>query len=547
MHTLDGDWDYVIVGGGTAGCILANRLSEDPAVRVLLLEAGGEPRSPWIGIPAGFYKLLTNPRYNWHFATEPEPATGNRVIAVPRGKGLGGSTLINGMIYVIGQPQDYDLWAQLGARGWSWADVAPVFRGIEAYRGPDPEGLRGRGGPLPVEVVAEHPPIAEAFIAAAEAAGHRRSADYNGAAQDGFGYYQVNQDRGRRASAADAWLAPARSRANLRVATGVFVTRLLLEGRRVTGVLAEHGGAPRAITARREVVLAAGAIQSPQLLELSGIGAPAVLAAAGIETRHALPGVGENYLDHFCTRMNWRVRQPGTLNDRTRGLPLLAEVLRYGLSRRGVLTLGTGLAHGFVRTRPGLEGPDVQYFFMHASYANAAERKLDRLPGMTIGVTQLRPQSRGTIHLRGPDPRQGPAIRPNFLAEDEDRRAMVEGMRMAREIVGQAPMDAFRDHEMSPGPACQSAADWLAFARANGQTIYHVAGTCRMGTDAGAVVDPELRLHGLEGLRVVDASVMPAMVSGNTQAAVMMIAEKGAALIRAAARAHPASAARAVA
>lgn len=538
--TIEGQWHYVIVGGGTAGCILANRLSADPGVRVLLLEAGGEPRSPWIGIPAGFYKLLTNPRYNWHFATEPEPATDNRVIAIPRGKGLGGSTLINGMIYVTGQPQDYDRWAQMGARGWSHAEVAPVFRAIEAYRGPDPDGLRGRDGPLPVEVVSERPAIAEAFIAAAEAAGHRRTQDYNGAAQDGFGYYQVNQDRGRRVSAADAWLAPVRQRPNLRVETGVLVTGLLLEGRRVTGLRAEREGVGLQIRAEREVILAAGAIQTPQLLELSGIGAPEVLAAAGIATHHALPGVGENYLDHFCTRMNWRVRRPGTLNDRTRGLSLLREVLRYGLARRGVLTLGTGLAHGFLRTRPGLAGPDVQYFFMHASYANAAERKLDRLPGMTLGVTQLRPQSRGTIHLRGPDPRTMPAIRPNFLSEEEDRRAMVEGMKRAREIIAQAPMDAFRDHEMSPGPACTSDADWLAFARANGQTIYHAAGTCRMGCDAGAVVDPELRVIGMSGLRVVDASVMPAMVSGNTQAAVMMIAEKGAALIRAAARDGPA-------
>lgn len=524
-------FDYLIVGGGTAGCILANRLSADGRHTVALLEAGGEARSPWIDIPAGFYKLLTNPHYNWGFRTEAEPATGDRVIAVPRGKGLGGSTLINGMIYVRGQPQDYNRWAQLGCTGWSFADVEPVFRRIEAFDGPDPEGLRGRTGPLPVTEVRERPAIGEAFIAAAQAAGHPRNPDYNGSAQDGFGYYQVNQKDGRRVSAARAWLAPARGRANLTVMAGAHVTRVEMAEGRATGVTFRRGGQETTLAARREVILAAGAIQSPQLLELSGIGDPEVLARAGIAPRHALPGVGANYLDHFCTRMNWRVTRRETLNEETRGWRLLRAVAQYAALRRGVLTFGTGLAHGFARTRAGLEGPDVQFFFMHASYANAAERKLDRQPGMTLGVTQLRPQSRGTIHLRSPDPFAQPAIRPNFLAAEEDRRVMVEGMKLGRHIIAQAPMDAFRAHEMSPGPDCASDADWLAFARANGQTIYHAAGTCKMGRDPMAVVDPTLRVRGIDGLRVIDASVMPEMVSGNTQAAVMMIADKGADLV----------------
>ncbi|RAP41126.1 glucose-methanol-choline oxidoreductase [Rhodovulum viride] len=520
-------FDYVIVGGGTAGCILAEALSRSGRASVLLCEAGGEARSPWITIPAGFYKLLTNPAYNWGFWSEAEPATRNRRIAIPRGKGLGGSTLINGMIYVRGQPQDYDLWAARGCTGWGWADVLPHFRALERWAGPDPDGMRGKDGPLPVCEVVEKNPVGQAFLDAAAAQGQRFNPDYNGAGQEGVGWYQVNQERGERHSAARAWLAQARRRPNLTVLTHARATRILLEGRRATGVTLARPGGPLTILAS-EVILTAGAVQTPQLLELSGIGDADRLRALGIEVVHDLPGIGENYLDHFCTRMNWRVSHPVTLNELTRFPKVLGEVAKYALNRRGVLTYGTGLAHGFLRSREGLDRPDVQYFFMHASYANAAERKLDRFPGMTLGVTQLRPQSRGSIHATSPDIAVQPEIRPNFLDAEEDRRAMVDGMKLGRAIVGQAPMDAYRVRELSPGPDCRGDADWLEFARANGQTIYHAAGTCRMGTDPGAVVAPDLTVRGIAGLRVADASVMPEMVSGNTQAAVMMIAQKAA-------------------
>jgi choline dehydrogenase-like flavoprotein len=528
-------FDYVIVGGGTAGCVLANRLTEDGRHSVLLLEAGGKDNGFWIPIPAGFSKLLTGSRYNWRFETEPETNTNDRRIVVPRGKGLGGSTLINGMIFVRGQALDFDGWAQMGNRGWSFADVLPYFRKLENFEGGADE-WRGGDGPLHVERVHEQNPLSEAFIAAGEQAGFPRNLDYNGAEQDGFGYYQVNQRRGRRWSAADAYLRPAMRRANLAVRTDAHVMSLTLEGQRVTGLTFRQKGVEHSITAKAEVILAAGAVQSPHILELSGIGHPEVLAATGLPLRHALTGVGNNYRDHFATRMNWRVSQPITLNELAQGWRLGKAVAQYFLTRKGILTLGTGLAHGFVRTRPELETPDVQYFFMHASYANAADRRLDRQPGMTIGVTQLRPESRGTIHARSADPMQPPAIRPNFLAATEDQQAMVRGMQIARDIIGQPAMKPFVSHELSPGPAVQTDAEWLAFARQNGQTIYHPVGTCSMGQGPEAVVDERLRLRGLSGLRIVDASVMPTEISGNTQAAVLMVAEKGADMIRADAR-----------
>jgi choline dehydrogenase-like flavoprotein len=528
-------FDYVIVGGGTAGCVLTNRLTESSNYKVLVLEAGGPDSGFWIPIPAGFSKLLTNNKYNWRFQTEPEENVYNRAIVVPRGKGLGGSTLINGMIFVRGQPQDYDTWAQRGATGWSFQDILPYFKKLESFEDGESD-IRGGNGPVSVVRVSERPEISEAFIMAAQEAGYPKNVDYNGTDQEGFGYYQVNQRKGRRWSAADAYLRPAMPRSNLEVRTHAHVVRIDFEDRRAVGVTYRVGNNEKQVRARAEVILTAGSIQTPHLLELSGVGDPNTLAAVGIPIAHALPGVGNNYIDHFATRMNWRVKLPVTLNEMTRGWRLGVAVAQYFLTRKGILTFGTGLAHGFVRTRPELATPDVQYFFMHASYANAGERKLDREPGMTIGVTQLRPESRGSIHIKSPDPTVPPAIRPNFLAARTDQESLIGGMKIARHIIERPAMDRYRAYEMNPGPDVNTDEEWLEFARRNGQTIYHAVGTCSMGKGPHAVVDEHLKVHGLQGLRVVDASIMPSMVSANTQAAVLMIAEKGADLIKADAR-----------
>ena len=522
-------FDYVIVGGGTAACILANRLSASGQARVLMLEAGGKPESPWIKIPAGFTKLLVNPVYNWRFETKPEANVLGRTIAIPRGRGLGGSSLINGMIYVHGQPGDYDQWSALGATGWSAQTVLPYFSKLENYA--FAQGSRGHQGPMHIDQVRARFPIASAVLEAARQAGYPENPDYNGAQQDGFGYYQVAQKNGQRWSVYDGYLKPALGRSNLKVETDALVVKLEFDGKRCTGVHYRQGGQLKTVKAAREVILAAGAVQTPQLLEVSGVGDPERLARLGVDVVHANAQVGENYIDHFATRMNWRVKGLDTLNETTRGLSLVKSVLQYALTRRGILTLGTGLVHGFVRSSPEIVTPDVQYFFMHASYANAAVRALDTLPGMTMGVTGLRPTSRGSIHAESADMMAAPAIRPNFLATEQDQQCLVNGMKIARGLMTQPAIARYIDHEMSPGEVVQSDHDWLHFARENGQTIYHPIGTCRMGSDEQAVVDPRLRVNGVSGLRVVDASVFPSMVSGNTQGAVMAVAERACDLI----------------
>lgn len=525
--------DYIIVGGGAAGCILAARLSEDPGVRVVLVEAGAERRTPLLRMPAGEVLLLGRAGYDWNFTTAPDPTIDGRTVGIPRGRLLGGSNAINGMIYVRGQPSDYDGWAALGAAGWGWRDVLPTFVALERWIGPASEA-RGASGPMRVGPPGHEEPLCETFFRAAEQTGHRRNRDYNSGDIAGVGPAQCTIDRGRRWSVIDGYLSQARARGNLEILTRARALKLLVEEGRCVGVRVRVGTEIRELRAAREVVLAAGTVQSPHLLELSGIGRPEILARAGLPVVHALPGVGEGFRDHFAVRMRWRILRPVTFNERTRGLALLRELARYALGRPGVLSLPIAPAVGFLRSRETEPEPDLQVHFAPATYGGGTTRRLERLPGMTMGIYPLRPESCGSIHAAGPDPLAPPRIAPRFLDSEIDRRRLVDGMRLVRRIVAAPAFDPFRGEELSPGARVASDAELTAFARAHGDTSYHPVGTCRMGapTDEQAVVDPRLRVRGIEGLRIVDASIMPTMVSGNTQAATMMIAETGARMIR---------------
>ncbi|MCR9254479.1 MAG: GMC family oxidoreductase N-terminal domain-containing protein [Alphaproteobacteria bacterium] len=531
--------DYIVIGAGSAGCVLANRLTEDPTVRVTLLEAGGRDSNPWIHVPVGYVKTLDNPALNWRFETEPEAGTENRRISIPRGRVLGGSSSINGMAYVRGQARDYDGWAQLGCRGWSWDDVLPYFLKSMDADPALPGGRNAAGGPLRVEMPRSTYPVIDKLIRSCGNAGIPHNPDYNGGQQEGVSYCHFTQRRGRRESAATAFLNPAKRRPNLAIETDARAAGLIIENRRVVGVRWLRDGAAHETRAGREVILAAGAVQTPQILELSGIGDPAHLKSIGIETVHALPGVGENYQDHYVTRLSWELRDCITLNQSTRGWRQVMEAIRFGLTRRGVLTLSPSLAVAFVKTRPEVETPDVQFTMVHASFSDPVKRILDREPGLTIAPCQLRPQSRGSIHAASPDPRADPAIRPNFLAEETDRRTLADGMKVARRVLAENPLAAHVVRERRPGPEAANDADLIAYARETGVTLYHPVGTAKMGSadDRMAVTDDRLKVHGLDGLRIVDASVMPRLVSGNTNAPVMMIAEKAADMIKADAKA----------
>ena len=521
-------FDFIIVGAGSAGCVLANRLTASGRHRVLLLEAGGEDRDIWIHIPLGYGRHFANRDVNWLYETEPEPECHDRRIIAPRGKVIGGSSSINWLLYIRGQAGDFDHWRQLGNAGWSFADVLPYFRRAEdQQRGAD--GFHGAGGPLCVSDM-ERLPICDAFIAAAEQCGHARNPDFNGAAQEGFGYYQLTTRNGRRCSASVGYLKPARRRANLNVVSRALATRVLFEGRRAAGVAYLQGSETRVAHAR-EIILAGGTFNTPQLMQLSGLGPASLLQEHGIAVIADMPGVGADLQDHFHARMVYRCTQPVSVNDllasKWRGVK---AGLNYALRRRGLLAMGAAYAGGFFRTSEAVAAPDVQCHIMLFSGDTIAP-PLHPFSGISCPLIVLRPESRGTVRIKSADPKAAPAIQPRYLSAAKDRAAMVAGLRALRQVLAAPALAPFIETEHDPGSACASDDDLLDFARRKGSTVYHPTSTCRMGSDPAAVVDARLNVHGIENLRIVDASVMPALVSGNTNAAVIMIAEKGADMI----------------
>jgi len=529
-------FDYVIVGAGSAGCVLANRLTADGITSVCLLEAGPPDWLPWIHIPAGFIKTFYHPGVNWMYSMEPSEWTGGRRIHAPRGKTLGGSSSINGHIYNRGQPLDFDTWAQMGNRGWGYADVLPYFKRLEARQGESDATYRGRDGSLTVSDIDWTHPLCEAFIQGAVEAGIPRNPDYNGGKQEGVAYAQRTIQNGRRVSTARAFLHPIRNRRNLSVVTEAHATSLIMEGKRVRGVRyakGGRGGPAIEVRASRELILCGGTYNSPQLMQLSGIGSPELLARHGIEVRHALRGVGENLKDHYAPRFVARVKNIETINERVRGLKLASEVAKWVFQRKGILSLSPTLVYAFWRSNPDIANSDIQLTFTPASYREGVQGELELQPGMTVASWQQRPDSKGYVHIRSSDPFEAPIIQPNYLTEEGDRRVLLAAMRLARRLLASKPLEPYYDHEDFPGPKVQSDDELLGAAKERGTTTFHPNGTCRMGpeTDPMAVVDDQLRVHGLQGLRVVDASVMPTMLSANLNAATMMIADKASDLI----------------
>ncbi|TMJ57585.1 MAG: choline dehydrogenase [Alphaproteobacteria bacterium] len=536
----DLDAEYVIVGAGSAGCVLADRLSEDGA-QVVLLEAGPTDWHPMIHVPAGALHLRANPLVNWNYYAEPSDKTGNRSLHWPRGRVLGGTSSINGMLYVRGNPADYDGWAQMGCRGWSYADVLPYFKKSERY-GPGDTEYRGKSGPLLVEDYRTILPLTHRFVEAAQQAGFPLTRDYNGAVQEGVGYSQMTRNGRFRGSTARTFLAEARRRPNLRVLTKAVATRLLLDSRRCTGVAFRHRGDDHQVSAAREVIVSGGTVNSPHLLQVSGIGPAAQLQSIGVAVTHDLPGVGANLSDHFAVRVTHRVKDEVSINQMARGVRLVGEIGRY-VAGRGALTFGVTTAMVFCRSREGLESPDLQLLFTPGSYDPNGIGRLEREPGMTLVVCIARPDSRGTIMARSCDPLDRPAIRPNYLSDPGDLRVLLAGTRHARRIFATPPLAQHSAAETMPGGDIQTEEALIDCFRSAGTNLHHPVGTCRMGDDPMAVVDARLRVRGLEGLRVIDASVMPTVTTGNTNAPTIMIGEKGAAMIREDAAAFTAGAA----
>jgi len=530
-------FDYIIIGAGSAGCVLANRLSEDGKTSVCILEAGPRDWNPFIHIPVGWMKLMTSPTLNWLYETEPSEWTGGRRIQIPRGKTLGGSSSINGNIFNRGARMDFDHWAQRGNRGWGYEDVLPFFRRLERRIGEGDDTVRGRDGLLPVTDSDWTHPICDAFIEGASELGIPRNPDYNGPSQEGVSYTQRTILNGRRMSSAQAFLKPAKSRPNLHIRTNAHAIEITLQGKRATGVTYRTGGRNGAVTslrANREIILSGGVINSPQLLQLSGIGNPDHLKSIGIDVVHALSGVGENLRDHYTPRFTARVKNAETINERTHGLKLAGEITRWLLGRSSVMSLPATSVYAFCRSDPALDTNDLQITFTPASYKEGVQSKLDDQPGMTIAAWQQRPESLGFVRAKSADPFEKPEIQPNYLAEESDRQVLLAGMKIARKLWRTTPMQHYFDGEIYPGNAVESDQDLLETARERGTTTFHSMGTCRMGPkeDRNTVVSDRLLVHGLENLRVADASIMPAMPSANTNASTLMIAEKAADMIR---------------